>query len=43
MRKVTLLLLNNPNNVEHIYNDRTLNKRVKLAVKKIVIILYNII
>ena len=32
-RKAKLLLLNNPNNLEHINNYRTLNKRVKLAVK----------
>ena len=28
-RKAKLLLLNNPNNLEHINNYRTLNKRVK--------------
>ena len=33
-RKAKLLLLNNPNNLEHIHNYRTLNKRVKQAVKK---------
>ena len=33
-RKDKLLLLNNKNNVEHIHNYITLNKRVKLTVKK---------
>ena len=33
-RKAKLLILNNPNNVEHINKYRTLNKRVKLDVKK---------
>ena len=33
-RKAKFLVLNNPNNVENINNYRTLNKRVKIAVKK---------